>query len=220
MTTGSKSEETRQRILNAALDLFRAKGFWETTMREIAAAAGMATGAAYYYFPSKDAIVLAFYDRAQAEMAPAVDTALERTRKFATRLEAAVEAKLQYFEPNRKFLGALLGHTADRHNPLSPFGEGTAHMRAHDIESFRRVIEGSEFDPPKDLAPHLPGLLWAYQMGVIFFWLTDDSEGQSRTRALLNRSAALIGRLLKMSSLPLMRPLRKSVVEIVELVTT
>lgn len=218
MTTVSKSEETRLRILNAALELFRVKGFWETTMREIAGAAGMATGAAYYYFASKDAIVLAFYDRAQAEMAGAVDDAIAAHRTFAARLEALVEAKLRYFEPNRKFLGALLGHTADRNNPLSPFGEGTSHMRAHDMETFRRAVEGSDFEPPKDLAPHLPGLLWAFQMSIVFFWLTDNSEGQTRTRALLSKSVALIVRLLKVSTLPLMRPMRKSVIELVELV--
>ena len=61
-TAGSgKSEQTRQRILEAALELFRVKGFAAATMREVAVAAGVATGAAYYYFPSKEAIVLAFY---------------------------------------------------------------------------------------------------------------------------------------------------------------
>jgi AcrR family transcriptional regulator len=33
-------------------------------MRDIAREAGMALGAAYYYFESKDAIVMAFYERA------------------------------------------------------------------------------------------------------------------------------------------------------------
>lgn len=218
MSKVSKSEETRQRILTAALDLFREKGFWETTMREIAVAAGMATGAAYYYFDSKDAIVLAFYERAQEEMAPAVAAAFESGSSLAVRLEALVEAKLRYFEPNRKFLGALLGHTADRNNPLSPFGEGTASMRARDLATFRELVAGSDFEPPKDLDPHLPGLLWAYQMSVVFFWLTDGSEGQTRTRALLHKSAALIARLLSVSKLPLMRPMRRSVIELVELV--
>jgi len=50
----TKSEETRDRILNAALSLFREKGFDTATMRQIAVEAGVATGAAYYYFASKD----------------------------------------------------------------------------------------------------------------------------------------------------------------------
>ena len=56
-----KSDETRARILNAALDLFRRKGFDRATMREIATEAQVAPGAAYYYFESKESIVMAFY---------------------------------------------------------------------------------------------------------------------------------------------------------------
>ena len=44
MKAHTKSEETRARILEAAIALFRGKGFAETTMREIAGAAGVATG--------------------------------------------------------------------------------------------------------------------------------------------------------------------------------
>jgi len=46
----AKSELTRARILDAAIGLFRSRGFEATTMREIAAEAGVAIGAAYYYF--------------------------------------------------------------------------------------------------------------------------------------------------------------------------
>ena len=56
----SKSDETRARILTAAMELFRERGFESTTMREIAGKAAVATGAAYYYFDSKDAIVRDF----------------------------------------------------------------------------------------------------------------------------------------------------------------
>ena len=45
-----KSDETRSRILEAALSVFRERGFENATMREIAVEAGVATGAAYYYF--------------------------------------------------------------------------------------------------------------------------------------------------------------------------
>ena len=44
----SKSEETREKILDAALALFREKGFHEATMRQIAEQAGVATGLAYH----------------------------------------------------------------------------------------------------------------------------------------------------------------------------
>ncbi|HZS36969.1 MAG TPA: TetR family transcriptional regulator, partial [Polyangia bacterium] len=41
-----KSEETRRRVVDAALTLFRKRGFDATTMRDVAAAAGLSLGAA------------------------------------------------------------------------------------------------------------------------------------------------------------------------------
>lgn len=214
----NKSEQTRQRILEAALELFRAKGFAAATMREVAAAAGMATGAAYYYFASKEAIVLAFYDRAREEMAPLVDEALAGEKKLEARLRALIGMKLRYFAPNRKFLGALLGSAADPENALSPFSGQTSAIRDFDVATFERAVAGSDVEPPKDLAPHLPSMLWMYQMGVIFFWLTDVSQNQERTGKLLDKSARMLVQLLKLAGLPLMRPVRRSVLELVEIV--
>ena len=60
----AKREDTRTRILDAALRVFRERGPERAGMREVAAEAGVAVGAAYYYFDSKDALVMAFYERA------------------------------------------------------------------------------------------------------------------------------------------------------------
>ena len=49
-------------ILRAAVVCFARQGYYGTTMEEIAAEAGIAKGAAYVYFPSKEAIFLALYD--------------------------------------------------------------------------------------------------------------------------------------------------------------
>ena len=57
-----KAEETRSRILSEALTLFRERGFDQTTMRDIARAANVAIGAAYYYFESKDDILFEVRD--------------------------------------------------------------------------------------------------------------------------------------------------------------
>src|SRR5215469_15295206 len=54
--TAEAKNETRQRIVSAAIDLFRADGWHDTTTRAIAAAAGIATGTLFNYFPTKEAI--------------------------------------------------------------------------------------------------------------------------------------------------------------------
>lgn len=49
--------QTRQRILAEALRLFTAKGFAQTTTRDIAHAAGIGDASMYRHFPSKEALV-------------------------------------------------------------------------------------------------------------------------------------------------------------------
>src|ERR1700683_5503178 len=123
-TPTKKSEETRTRILEAALALFRKRGFEKTTMREIAQESGVALGAAYYYFDSKDALVMGFYERAQRELDPLLEDALARTQGLVERLRAVIDVKFNYFASNRKLMGALSAHIDPQH-PLSPFSEET-----------------------------------------------------------------------------------------------
>lgn len=52
-----KSALSRMQILDAAAQLFRRQGYSETTLRQIAKAAGMQAGSIYYHFGSKDEIV-------------------------------------------------------------------------------------------------------------------------------------------------------------------
>ncbi len=79
-----KSEQTRQRILRAALELFQSEGFDGTTMRDIARKAGVATGAAYYYFQSKDSLVLEFYRQLQDSTFDAVTAEVMRKKELKT----------------------------------------------------------------------------------------------------------------------------------------
>lgn len=53
-----RSEETRSRILTAALDLFAQEGYDATGVSEICQAAGLSKGAFYHHFPSKQAVFL------------------------------------------------------------------------------------------------------------------------------------------------------------------
>jgi AcrR family transcriptional regulator len=210
-----KAEDTRRRILAAALDLFQQRGFAETTMRDIARKADVATGAAYYYFPSKEAIVMAFYWHTHEEMDQVARGPLREVRDLRGRLRALIDMKLRQFGPYREFLGALFRSAGDPSSPLSPFGEETREIREQSIQHFREAMEGSDTRIPADLAPHLPLLLWLYQMGVILFWIHDRSPRQTRTQRLLDHSLDLIVRAIQVSRFPLFAPIRKAAVRLV-----
>src|SRR5436305_11056650 len=108
MTMTARAEETGKKILEAALELFRQEGFDRTTMRDIAQAANVATGAAYYYYVSKDAIVMDFYRRSSEEMQPKIEAALEGATGLEAKLRELIRVKLTHFGPNRGVLRALL----------------------------------------------------------------------------------------------------------------
>jgi AcrR family transcriptional regulator len=205
---GRKSEETRARILEAALKVFRERGFARATMREIAAEAGVALGGAYYYFDSKDAIVMAFYERSQQEMTPALEAVLASARTLETRLRGIIEEKFTCFGPNRALLGALSAHTDPEH-PLSPFSRETAAIRDQDISFFARAVADSRVKLPPGIQPYLPRLLWLYQMGLILFWVYDRSPDQRRTKALFDKTLQMLLLTLKLAGFPLLRPMHR-----------
>jgi AcrR family transcriptional regulator len=215
----NKAEVTERKILDAALEMFRTRGFEEATMRDIATAAEVATGAAYYYYPSKDAIVLGFYQRSCLEMQPRIEEALaSESGGLEDRLKTLINVKLEYFAPYRGVLRALLKNGADPAHPLSPFAENNKSIREIDVAWFQKILINCGIRIPKDLEPHMPEVLWMFQMGVIYFWITDDSHSQQRTAQLLKLGAKIIATLLRIAGLPLTRPLRKVAIELIETV--
>lgn len=57
----SLREESRARIVTAALELFGANGYEATSIKQIAATAGVAQGLIYSHFASKEALLLAIF---------------------------------------------------------------------------------------------------------------------------------------------------------------
>jgi len=214
--TTARAEDTRRKIYEAAMEMFREQGFEETTMRDIAAKAGVALGGAYYYFSSKDAIVLEFYRLMQESSNSLVLETLAGKKKLKDRIHGVLDKRLELLAPNRKFCAALFRHAPDRSDPLSPFSDESRAIREGAVEHMRLAIDGSDAKVPADLKPRLPHLLWLYQMALIMFWLYDHSANQERTSKLMDKSLGLLVSLLRVSALPLMKPLRKTVLELVE----
>jgi AcrR family transcriptional regulator len=201
-----KGEETRRRVHEAAMGLFREKGFDATTMRDVAAAAGMSLGAAYHYFPSKEAIVMAYYASIQDEHARLVDEAVRTHSGTRERLSEAFHSKLRIVRDDRKVLGALLRFTGDPKHPLSFLGAATRPLQLRSIATFAAPLQGAGL--PADFAPVAALLLWAMHMGLLLYLLYDESPEQARTHRLADGAIALFLSTMKLVRLPLLKPLR------------
>ncbi len=202
-----KAEQTRQGIVDAALRLFRSGGFERTTMRAIASEAGVSLGNAYYYFGSKEHLVQAFYDQMQTDHAAAAADALARETDFEGRLRGVLISWVEVAAPYHEFAGKFFKNAAEPTSPLSPFSAESAPAREAAVSLYRDVVDGSDLRLAKALRAELPELLWLMQMGVVLFWVHDTSDGQQRTRVVVDRLVPMVDRLARMTRLPVVRGL-------------
>jgi AcrR family transcriptional regulator len=203
----SKGEQTRDLLFQTALKLFREKGFEATTMRDIAAHAKTALGAAYYYFPSKEAIVQAYYQNVQEEHNRRVREALhDKNLTLKERLRIATHTKLDVIAEDRKLLGTIFRYAGEPQHPLSCLGPATRDVRAASIATLAEAI--GEEPLPKDIAQLLPIALWALHMAIMVYFIYDSSLGQQRTRKLVDAALELTVRLIALAKFPLMKPFR------------
>ncbi len=199
----SVGKKTRTLILEKGLEMFREAGFEAATIRDIAKSARVATGATYYYFPSKEAIVAAYYDHVQVTHEVKVRELVLGTTDLRERLGIVIHSKLDILKDDRKFLGALFRYAGEPDHPLSVFGKGTKSQRAHSVGLFREAIADVEITD--ELRQLLPWALWMMHLGAILFFIYDESAEQRRTRALVNGVLDLVTQFLKLTSAPVIR---------------
>jgi AcrR family transcriptional regulator len=206
------SEETRRQILDTALALFRERGFEETTIRDIAARAGLSLGAAYYYFKSKEAIVGAYYDYVQQEHALRARADFARGGDLRSRLRTALHTKIDIMEEDRRLLRALFRYGGDPEHALSWFGPATEVQRRLSVDVFADAIAGERF--PEDVREAAPTLLWTLHMGLLLYFLYDGSPQQRRTRRQNYAAVDFVVDVRRLATSPLLRPIRKRVIGI------
>lgn len=215
--TAPRSARTREAIVTAALELFRESGYERTTMRAVAARAGVSVGNAYYYFSSKEELVQGFYDQLGAEHRAAARPLLRDGAGLGERLEATLAAWIDVAEPYRDFAGRFFAVAAQPDNPLSPFSAASDPARTAAVEFYREVLAGASTKVDPNLAAALPELLWLYHLGIVLFWVHDRSERAARTRVLAARTAPMVEQLARLSRLPVARPLTRQAVELLGL---
>jgi TetR/AcrR family transcriptional regulator, cholesterol catabolism regulator len=93
---GRRGAATREAIDQAAIELFAELGYHATSMRAIAAAAGVQPAAIYHWYPGKEAILTGFQDEFMERLTENVEAAVERQDDAVVRLAAAVREHVVY----------------------------------------------------------------------------------------------------------------------------
>jgi hypothetical protein len=132
------------------------------------------------------------------------------------RLLTVMRLKVSTLEPYHEFAGVLFKTAANPQSPLNPFADDSDPVRSESIAVFADLVENASLRIPKDLKAELPYLLWLYHMGIVLFWIHDQSKKQRRTYRLIDTTVDLLDKLISLASNPLMRPVRKRALRLIE----
>lgn len=88
---GADSEETRRRIITAAMRCVAEIGYSQATIREIARAADMTSGSLYHYFPNKSELLQATGEEIEEIVAPRLRAAAAQHDDVNDRIDAVLD---------------------------------------------------------------------------------------------------------------------------------
>jgi len=91
----------RERILDAAVKVFAAEGFYNAKVAQIAQEAGVADGTIYLYFKSKDDLLISLFEDRMEGINANLRNALQASPTAADKLRAVVRLHLELIEQNR-----------------------------------------------------------------------------------------------------------------------
>lgn len=171
---------TRQRLLEAAEDVFAERGYHQTAVDDIVQAAGSSKGSFYFHFANKEAIFLALVEGFAQDLLMAVYEAVERQNGAIARVEAALRAGVEAFASRprlaRIFLVEAVGLNPEFEAKRREIYEAFAHLIRGYLD--QAIADGDLPAGDSELAAHA----WLGAIGeVVVHFL--DSSGADALRA-------------------------------------
>ena len=103
----ARTNDTRDRVLDAALVSFGGPGYEATSLDAIAADLGLSKQAILYYYPSKQALLDAVIDHSAVELAEVLEGAMVAAGPNGDRIEAVVRSVFRLALRRPELLGLL-----------------------------------------------------------------------------------------------------------------
>jgi len=164
----------REEILSAAEKVFAAKGFFPTTMSDIAREAEFGTGTLYKYFKSKEELYFTLIDEKVEEINRLVKTELLQKTSAVERIKKVLGLQFEFFERKRDFFKIYISErNRFEWTVKDDLGKGLHEKMVAYINILAKVmrqgIKEGKFRPlnPMDLAHTLVGIVNSF----VFEWL-------------------------------------------------
>ena len=197
-TSKPQQAQTQRLIIRIAVDLVTQHGFDGTTMKQIARAAGVGDATIYNYFPTKERLVLGYFEQAFGD-ALAAAQATRDWPDFALQeqMQLLIDSVLEVMLADREFVAIAKG-LVERTPMLMLSGElpGKALMK----QAFADMLISAEKSGeilPCGFKPSLCALLADSVYAIMAYWLRDTSEAFGNTTQLVDLSLGVLVLALK-----------------------
>jgi AcrR family transcriptional regulator len=178
----SQPEEasTRQRILDAAVEVFAEKGYHDARVDEIVEASGTSKGAVYFYFSSKQQIFLALIDEFARKLEQGLLEAVMREPDGIRRVNAALESCLTIFGETRRLAKIFLVQAVGLGEA---FEEKQLEIHGRFVQAIQMYLDQALADgdiPPLDT--EVTAMVWMGAINeVIIRWVLTGEPGPERS---------------------------------------
>lgn len=152
----------RQDIVLAAAKKFGALGYDATTMRDIAAEAGILAGSIYYHFASKEELLIAVHHEAVERIKQRVVSGIDPSADAWTRLRQASAKYIESLAEERQFADVILAEFPRRRS------REIAGKMIRDRDSFELVFR--EIIDELPLEPWVDRSIWRMALLSILAW--------------------------------------------------
>lgn len=178
--TITKGQQTREKVVERAAQLFSRKGYFGSSLSDLAQETGLGKSGLYNHFASKDELALAAFDYSVGEVSRRIATALEGKNNAVERLRALITVFQNLIEDPFLEGGCPILNTAVESDDAHPALRDRTRLAVDDwqkllIKIVRRGIENKELRPDTDPVTFATVFISTLEGGIMLSKLYADS---------------------------------------------
>ncbi|KLN59302.1 hypothetical protein WH96_18500 [Kiloniella spongiae] len=196
--SNKQKEANKAKLIAVAVDLFSEHGFHNVSMKQISKAAEMGESTIYKYFPNKDKFLLSYHETV-------LNSVMELVEEADDFDDFTLEEKLQFFVYN--YLDILIENREFVAESIEILRASPAFLMQREFPASKtlkkKIIEILEQSVNKGEIPDVPfegavaHLMVDALLGIVLYWLQDDSEEFMQTTQFVEVSTNFFATLLK-----------------------
>ncbi len=190
-----QGEERKQQLLAAAEQLFTERGYGATRISDICAAAGVAKGLFYWYFPTKESLFAELVRTMRLALRRAQAAAMQPDADPVTRIRQGAEASVRFMAEHQPYFALLDVERTD--DAMADVLKEGSDVYARDVRRLVAEAQAQGLVPDADPAFYAVGVMGAvssfshaHRMGRVQMPIDELAQlvGDWVTRALTGRA--------------------------------